>query len=106
VFNGKWADMIHVARRNGRLVGFLGLQYFRDIEERYGVKIAGRGFSGVLPEGRGAYSAVVGLSLVNTPHDFGEFDTRVQNFPVLNVWIRHGLSFLSGRFTLHRWLDE
>jgi len=106
IFGGKWADMIHVARQNGRLVGFLGLQYVPDLEERYRVRLAGRGLAAVLPEARGAYAALVGASLSHTPHDFGEFDTQLQNFPVINVWIRYGLVFMRGRFTLHRWLDE
>ena len=105
ILSGEWADLIHVARVDGKVVGFLGLQYFRELEERYGVKVPGHGLSAVLPLVRGGYSAVVGLALANTPHDFGEFDTQIQNFLVINIWIKHGLAFLRGRYTLHRWLD-
>jgi len=105
LFNGKWADMIHVARRAGRTVGFLGHQSFGELEERYGVKIIGRGLAGVLPEGRGAYAALVAATMAHTP-DFAEYDTQIQNFPAINVWIRFGFAFMRGRFTLHRWLDE
>ncbi len=105
LFNGKWADMVHIARRGGRPVGFLGHQSFHELEERYSVKIIGRGLAGVLPEGRGAYAALVAATMAHTP-DFAEYDTQIQNFPAINVWIRFGFAFLRGRFTLHRWLDE
>ena len=48
----------------------------------------------------------MGWTSAHTPLDFGEYDTQIQNFPVINVWIRYGFAFLRGRFTLHRWLDE
>jgi GNAT superfamily N-acetyltransferase len=108
VFNGEWADGVHVIRKEGKIVGFLGLQFFKEIQALYGVKIAGRGFSAVLPEARGGYTVVV--EAANTqcpmPHDYGEFDTPIQNYPVINVWIRHGMFFLRCKYTLHRWLDE
>lgn len=108
VFNGEWADGVHVIRKEGKIVGFLGLQFFKDIQDLYGVKIAGRGFSAVLPEARGGYTVVV--EAANTqcpmPHDYGEFDTPIQNYPVINNLIQHGMYFLRCKYTLHRWLDE
>jgi RimJ/RimL family protein N-acetyltransferase len=108
IFNGEWADGVHVIRKEGRIVGFLGLQFFKEIQDLYGVKIAGRGLSAVLPEARGGYSVLVEASNTQCPmpHEFGEFDTPIQNYPVINVWIRQGLYFLRCKYTLHRWLDE
>jgi len=107
-FKGEWADGVHLIRREGRVVGFLGFQYFHEIEKRYGSKIIGRGLSAVLPEGRGGYSALTHATVNLCPYGsrHAEFDTQIQNFAVINVWIKHGLSFARGRYTLHRWLDE
>ncbi|MDP3937709.1 MAG: hypothetical protein Q8R92_06195 [Deltaproteobacteria bacterium] len=108
VFNGNWADGVHLLRKEGRVVGFLGFQYFAEIEARYGSKIIGRGLSAVLPEGRGGYSALTHATVNLCPYGsrHAEFDSQIQNFPVINVWVRNGLSFARGRYTLHRWLDR
>jgi hypothetical protein len=106
-FKGEWADGVHLIRKEGRVVGFLGFQYFHEIEKLYGSKIIGRGLSAVLPEGRGGYSALTHATLNLCPYGsrHAEFDSQIQNFAVINVWIKHGLSFARGRYTLHRWLD-
>lgn len=107
ILNGTWADGMYIARKDGRIVGVTGFRYFFELEERYGVHIIGRGLSAVLPEGRGGYHALTKAALTMAPYGcrFVEFETQIQNYPVINVWSRHGIGFARGRYTLHRRLD-
>jgi hypothetical protein len=108
VFSGEWADGMQVIRKEGRLVGFCSFQYAHELKEHYGVKILGRGLAGVLPEAKGGYSVLTEAVQTRCPFGsrFQEFDTQIQNFPTINVWIKHGMRYVRGRHTLHRWLGD
>jgi hypothetical protein len=109
VFDGSWADGAQLIRRAGRVLGFCSFQHAGDVEKDFGgPRIIGRGLAGVLPEGRGGYAALTRLIHTRCPFGsrFQEFDTQLQNFPTINVWIREGMRFVRARQTLHRWLDE
>jgi hypothetical protein len=107
ILNGTWADGMYIARREGRIVGMTGFNYFFELEKLYDVRIIGRGLSAVLPEGRGGYHALTLAARTMAPYGcrFVEFETQIQNYPVINVWSRHGIGFARGRYTLHKWLD-
>lgn len=107
-FEGKWADGVHVVRKDGKIVGFCSVQDQPELLELYDARITARGLAGVVPEGKGAYAIVTEMVRTNCPVGtrFQEFDTQIQNFPVINVWIKQGMPYMRGRYTLHRWLDE
>ena len=109
IFDGTWADGVHVVKKDGKVVAFCSTgQYQHEIEKLYGAKIAIRGLAGVIPEGSGAYSLLTEMGSTQCPMGsrLQEFDTQIQNMPVINIWIRHSLPFMRGRYTCHRWLDE
>lgn len=108
ILNGTWADGMYIARKEGKIVGMTGFNYFFELEKLYGVRIIGRGLSAVLPEGRGGYHALTHAARTMAPYGcrFVEFETQIQNYPVINVWSRHGIGFARGRYTFHRLLTS
>lgn len=109
IFDGSWADGVHVVRKDGKVVAFCSSgQYQHELEKLYGAKISIRGLAGVIPEGSGAYSLITEMGATQCPMGsrLQEYDTQIQNMAVINVWIRHALPFMRGRYTCHRWLDE
>jgi hypothetical protein len=108
IFTGEWASGVQLVRRGGRYVGFCSFRDDPDVERLTGVRVIGRGLAAVLPEGHGAYALLAENICTRCPlgSRFQEFDTQIQNLPVINVWIRRGMPFFRARLTFHRWLDE
>lgn len=109
VFDGSWADGAQALRRDGRYVGFCSFQHAAQVASEFaGPSIIGRGLAAVLPEARGGYAVLTRMIHTRCPFGsrFQEFDTQLQNFPTIRVWIQEGMRFVRARITLHRWLDE
>jgi len=108
IFGGEWASGVQLIRKAGRVVGFCSFQEAHAIREHHGVRIIGRGLAAVLPEGRGGYALLAENICTRCPlgSRFQEFDTQIQNLPVINVWIRRGMPFFRARHSFHRWLAD
>jgi hypothetical protein len=108
IFSGEWASGVQLVRRGGRYVGFCSFRDEPDVERLTGVRVIGRGLAAVLPEGHGGYALLAENICTRCPlgSRFQEFDSQIQNLPVINVWIRRGMPFFRARLTFHRWLDE
>jgi len=109
ILNGKWASGIHLVSRDGRVVGFCSSgREEAELAELYGIRMKGKGLAGAIPEGRGAYSVLTEMVSTRLVHgiQFGEWDTQIQNVAVINIWLRHGLTYMRGRYMLHKWIGS
>jgi dTDP-4-amino-4,6-dideoxy-D-galactose acyltransferase len=101
---GQMADSILVSVRQGRVVGFLTWRTTPSVFEATGIRIAGQGICGVLPEGTGAYPALVRAAIVEHrgEYDFAEMDTPIQHAVSQRVFQGVGARLARAKYTLHR----
>lgn len=100
---GQMADSILVSVRQGRVVGFLTWRTTPSVFEATGIRIAGQGICGVLPEGAGAYPALVRAAIVEhrKEYDFAEMDTPIQHVVSQRVFQSVGAHLVRTKYTLH-----
>jgi GNAT superfamily N-acetyltransferase len=104
---GPMADSILVSVRRGRIVGFLTWRTTPLVFEATGIRIAGQGICGVLPEGAGAYPALVRAAIVEhrKEYDFAEMDTPIQHIVSQRVFQGVGARLVRTKYTLH-WSEK
>jgi hypothetical protein len=100
---GQMADSILVSVRQGRVVGFLTWRTTPVVYEATGIRIAGQGICAVLPEGAGAYPALVRAAIVEhrKEYDFAEMDTPIQHAVSQRVFQGVGARLARAKYTLH-----
>jgi hypothetical protein len=104
---GQMADSILVSVRGGRVVGFLTWRTTPAVFEAAGIRIAGQGICGVLPEGAGAYPALVRAAIVEhrKEYDFAEMDTPIQHVVSQRVFQGVGAHLVRSKYILH-WSEK
>lgn len=105
---GELADEVIVAEGRGRVVGFLTYRRLLELERATGLKISGRGLLSVLPTHQGAAVDLfrVALTRVGRYVDFGQFDARLTNPPMLRLCGAFGMRLAHVRHVFHRWADD
>ncbi|MDD5557015.1 MAG: hypothetical protein PHN82_07180 [bacterium] len=101
------AERIIVAERKGKVVGFLGYRLKRDILDATGVKVVGGGLGGCLPEGFGAYVAILEEAMREgmRRYDMQDFETQLGNVNIVRVYQKLNFEYARARHTFHAWLD-
>jgi len=104
---GTMADSVLVSVRGGKVVGFLTWRTTPAVFEATGIRIAGQGICGVLPEGAGAYPALVRAAIVEhrKEYDFAEMDTPIQHIVSQRVFQGVGAQLVRSKYTLH-WSEK
>ncbi|MBI5749729.1 MAG: hypothetical protein HZA00_11465, partial [Nitrospinae bacterium] len=105
--NGTEADVMLVAEKNGKVVGFICHKLNKILNGlsdkiRYG----GHGLSAASKEGRGAYVSLVAALIRHSVETLTtvDYDTQINNFSVIRIWNKLGLSYVRSKYTFHRWL--
>ena len=106
LLDGGIAERIIVAERKGKGVGFLGYRIMRDILESTGVKCVGGGLGGCLPEGFGAYTAILEEAMREGMHryDMQDFETQLNNVNIVRIYQKLNFEYARAKYTLHTWL--
>jgi hypothetical protein len=106
LLDGGIAERIIVAERKGKVVGFLGYRLKRDILESTGVKCVGGGLGGCLPEGLGAYTAILEEAMREGMHryDMQDFETQLNNVNIVRVYQKLNFEYARAKHTFHAWL--
>jgi hypothetical protein len=101
-----FAERIIVAERKGKVVGFLGYRMNKEILESTGVKVVGGGLGGCLPEGLGAYAAILEEAMREGMHryDMQDFETQVNNVNVIRIYQKLNFEYARSKYTFHAWL--
>jgi hypothetical protein len=103
-----FAEQIIVAERRGRVVGFLGYRMKKDIMESTGIKVVGGGLGGCLPEGFGAYAAILEEAMREGMHryDMQDFETQLNNINIVRIYQKLNFEYARGKYTFHAWLGK
>ena len=106
LLDGGIAERIIVAERKGKVVGFLGYRMKRDILESTGGKCVGGGLGGCLPEGFGAYTAILEEAMREGMHryDMQDFETQLNNVNIVRIYQKLNFEYARAKYTLHTWL--
>lgn len=103
-----FAERIIVAERKGKVIGFLGYRMQHDILKATGVRAVGAGLGGCLPEGLGAYSALLETAMREGMHryDMQDFETQLNNINIVRIYQKINFEFARAKYTFHAWLDS
>jgi hypothetical protein len=103
---GGLAERIIVAERQGKIIGFLGYRMKRDILEATGIKVVGGGLGGCLPEGFGAYIAILEEAMREGMHryDMQDFETQINNINVVRIYQKLNFEYARAKYTYHAWI--
>jgi hypothetical protein len=106
LLEGGIAETIIVAERKGKVIGFLGYRMKRDILEATGVKVVGGGLGGCLPEGVGAYAAILEEAMREGMHryDMQDFETQLNNINIVRIYQKLNFEYARAKYTFHAWL--
>jgi hypothetical protein len=106
LLDGGLAERIIVAERKGKVVGFLGYRMKKDILEATGVRCVGGGLGGCLPEGFGAYTAILEEAMREGMHryDMQDFETQLNNINIVRIYQKLNFEFARAKYTFHAWL--
>lgn len=106
LLDGDTAERIIVAERKGKVVGFLGYRMKRDILAATGVKCVGGGLGGCLPEGFGAYTAILEEAMREGMHryDMQDFETQINNINIVRIYQKLNFEYARAKYTFHAWL--
>ncbi len=106
-FEGTWADVIILARRDGVLVGFGCFKRWELLADRFAIPVMGRSLALAFgPEARGAGSAITHAASTAKPlgYRFLEARTSVRNLNLNNVVGRQGsMRLVRSAHVLHAW---
>jgi hypothetical protein len=108
LLDGGIAERIIVAERKGKVVGFLGYRMKRDILESTGIKCVGGGLGGCLPEGFGAYTAILEEAMREGMHryDMQDFETQLNNINIVRIYQKLNFEYARAKYTFHAWLGK
>lgn len=106
LLEGGIAEAIIVAERRGKVVGFLGYRMKRDILDVTGVKVVGGGLGGCLPEGFGAYTAILEKAMREGMYryDMQDFETQLNNINIVRIYQKLNFEYARAKYTFHAWL--
>jgi hypothetical protein len=74
--------------------------------ESTGIKVVGGGLGGCLPEGFGAYAAILEEAMREGMHryDMQDFETQVNNVNVVRIYQKLNFEYARAKYTFHAWL--
>lgn len=100
------AERIIVAERRGKVIGFLGYRMKKDILKATGVTCVGGGIGGCLPEGLGAYTAILEEAMREGRHryDMQDFETQLNNINIVRIYQKLNFEYARAKYTFHAWL--
>jgi hypothetical protein len=106
ILDGDIAEQIIVAERKGKVIGFLGYRLKQDILEATGVRVAGGGLGGCLPDGFGAYAAILETAMREGMHryDMQDFETQINNVNIILIYQKLNFEYTRAQYTFHAWL--
>jgi len=106
LLDGGIAERIIVAERKGKVVGFLGYRMKKDILAATGIRCGG-GLGGCLPEGFGAYTAILEEAMREGMHryDMQDFETQLNNINIVRIYQKLNFEFARAKHTFHAWLQ-
>lgn len=106
IVEGGIAEQTIVAERKGKVIGFLGYTLKKDILEATGVKVVGGGLGGCLPEGFGAYVAMLETAMREGMHhyDMQDFETQINNVNIVRIYQKLNFEYARAKYTFHAWL--
>jgi RimJ/RimL family protein N-acetyltransferase len=108
--NGKLADKVLVAERSGNVIGFFTYKLDEILRDSTGIKCWGRGIAAISPQAKGAYvsllKAAVQRGKLRAKVDLGEFETQIWNYPVIKIYKRFGMDYVSSKYSYHKWLGK
>ncbi|MBI3599211.1 MAG: hypothetical protein HY097_01020 [Nitrospinae bacterium] len=107
--DGIEADVMMVAEKGGKVVGFLCFKankILNDLSNK--IKYMGRGLSAISKDGRGAYVSLVSEFIKHSvkTSTMIDYDTQINNFSVIRIWNKLGLSYVRSKHTFHKWFGE
>lgn len=105
--NGSMADVMLVAERKGKVIGFICHKLNEILNGLSGkIKYGGHGLSAASKEGKGAYVSLVAALVKHSvaASTIVDYDTQINNFDVIRIWNKLGLSYVRSKYTFHKWL--
>lgn len=105
--DGIEADAMLVAEKKGKVAGFLCFKSNKILNDSSDkIRYMGRGLSAISKEGRGAYVSLVAEFIKHSTKTATiiDYDTQINNFDVIRVWNKLGLSYVRSKYTFHKWL--
>ena len=108
LLDGGIAERIIVAERRGRVIGFLGYRLKKDILAATGVRVVGGGLGGCLPEGFGAYAAILEEAMREGMHryDMQDFETQLGNVNIVRIYQKLNFEYARAKHTFHYFFDS
>jgi hypothetical protein len=105
---GELADIIIVAKFQGKAIGFLTLKEHADNIENICVGSIGLGGVDPLMRRKQVYFNMVslGLRILKKGADIVETGTQLTNYGSQRAWTRSGLKQVSATYTFHKWLTS
>jgi hypothetical protein len=106
--NKKWATDVFIAEGSNRTVsGFIAYQLDKELFEISGIKKGGTGLAACKKTSPGAYIALLSYAYMNgieQGYDFVEFTAQLDNYEIIRIWQKFGLSPAKTDFCYHKCL--
>lgn len=101
--NGSMADEMIVAEDSGRIVGFLGWRFQRDLQKYVGIDIPGRGLGATLANFQDAYSELLPAAVkkILQKNPACDYETQIFNHKTVNALEQSGFRYVRHGHTFH-----
>jgi hypothetical protein len=91
---------------SGKLAGFLGHQWNRELERHTGIRVSGRALLAVTDPRSGVGRMLSQHHVWSTAADYKDADTQLNNYGMLKVSFDLDMEMVRTKYTFHRWYGD